>query len=349
MALAAVTGNEIYGPTRNPLVPVLTPGGSSGGAAAALACGIGALALATDAGGSIRRLAAYTGTVDFKPSAGATRSSSGFPRTSLDFQVVGPMARSVEDCALLTAVLAVDGSCFPWRTDAGRPEAWLRDRAQARRARILAVSPPAQGQEPEVTAALNTCAERLARAGHRIDWRPMPYSVAQVDAFWSELIPHGVRTAVDELGLDEAALPAPLRDLARRSSESTAADMYRTVARLLEWRQQLRALWSEADVVLSPASPCLAWPHDEPYPARIDGGPASPRAGAIYAAFANAAGAPSISVPVSWHPGIGIQLTGVPGSDARLLAWAWGMRTGHAGVKGCFHFNKTLAIYLNEC
>ena len=56
---------------------------------------------------------------------------------------------------------------------------------------------------------------------------------------------------------------------------------------------------------------------------RIDGCQASPRAGALYATFANAAGAPSISVPVPWHPGIGMQLTGAPGDDAQLLAWAW--------------------------
>ncbi|MEK7943135.1 amidase [Pigmentiphaga sp. YJ18] len=323
MALAATTGNGVYGPTRNPLDPAMTPGGSSGGAAAALAAGMGGLALATDAGGSIRRPAAYTGTVGFKPSAGAVLSSSGFPRTSLDFQVVGPMARSVEDCALLATTIAAGASCFPGQGQAARPQAWLRERAQARRARIVAVVPPDQGQEPVVTAALNECVERLARAGHRVDWQPMPYSVAQVDAFWLELIPHGVRAAVEELGLDESALPAALRDLARRSSEPSAVDVYRTIARLLDWRQRTRALWAEADVVLSPASPCLAWPLDAPYPASIDGCQVSPRAGALYATFANAAGAPSISVPVPWHPGIGMQLTGAPGDDAQLLAWAW--------------------------
>ncbi|MPS26619.1 MAG: amidase [Alcaligenaceae bacterium] len=323
MALAATTGNGVYGPTCNPLAPAMTPGGSSGGAGAALALGMGALALATDAGGSIRRPAAYTGTVGFKPSTGAVLSSSGFPRTSLDFQVVGPMARSVEDCALLATMIAVDASRFPGQGQAARPEVWLRERARARRARIVAIVPPDQGQEPVVTAALNECVERLARAGHRVAWQPMPYSVAQVDAFWLEIIPHGVRAAVDELGLDESALPAALRDLARRSSEPSAVDVYRTIARLLDWRQRTRALWAEADVVLSPASPCLAWPLDAPYPASIDGCQASPRAGALYATFANAAGAPSISVPVPWHPGIGMQLTGAPGDDAQLLAWAW--------------------------
>lgn len=258
MALAATTGNGVYGPTCNPLAPAMTPGGSSGGAGAALALGMGALALATDAGGSIRRPAAYTGTVGFKPSTGAVLSSSGFPRTSLDFQVVGPMARSVEDCALLATMIAVDASRFPGQGQAARPEVWLRERARARRARIVAIVPPDQGQEPVVTAALNECVERLARAGHRVAWQPMPYSVAQVDAFWLEIIPHGVRAAVDELGLDESALPAALRDLARRSSEPSAVDVYRTIARLLDWRQRTRALWAEADVVLSPASP--VWP-----------------------------------------------------------------------------------------
>lgn len=323
MALAATTANEVHGVTRNPLSPALTPGGSSGGAAAALACGFGALALATDAGGSIRRPAAYTGTVGFKPSAGALRASSGFPRTSLDFQVVGPMARSVEDCALLSAVLAVDADRFPWLAQAQRPQAWLNEWAGARRARVLAITPPAQGQDAEISEALHACAERLARAGHQIDWHPAPYALDQVEAFWTELLPHGVRAAVEALDLDESALPQGLRDLAQRSSKQAATQAYRTVARLLDWRQQLGALWSRADVILSPASPCRAWPHADPYPGHIGGQPASPRAAAVYAVFANAAGAPSISVPVPGQPGVGMQLTGAPGEDARLLAWAW--------------------------
>lgn len=323
MALAATTSNDVYGVTRNPLSLALTPGGSSGGAAAAVASGFGALALATDAGGSIRRPAAYTGTVGFKPSSGTLCASNGFPRTSLDFQVIGPMARSVEDCALLTAVLAMDPASFPWLAQPGRPDTWLGERARARRARIMAITPPVEGQDLAVSAALHACAERMARAGHRIDWQPMPYSLPEVEAFWSELLPHGVRAAMDTLGLNAAALPKALQEMAKRSCAATPCDVYRTITRLLDWRQQLRDLWAHTDLVLSPTSPCLAWSHDQAYPAQIEGQPAPARAGAMYAVFPNAAGAPSISVPVPWQLGVGMQLTAAPGHDIQLLAWAW--------------------------
>ena len=92
--LHGTTRNELFGVTRNPFDLALTPGGSSGGAAAAVASGIGPLALGTDGGGSIRRPAAHTGLVGFKPSTGSppnaatcrTRSDVAAPSPSLRHQ-----------------------------------------------------------------------------------------------------------------------------------------------------------------------------------------------------------------------------------------------------------------------
>ena len=78
-AMQGYTGNPVSGVSRNPWNPALTPGGSSGGAAAAVAAGCGPLALATDGGGSIRRPASHCGLVGFKPTADAVPREGGLP------------------------------------------------------------------------------------------------------------------------------------------------------------------------------------------------------------------------------------------------------------------------------
>src|SRR5205807_6414926 len=88
--LHGFTHNAVFGTTGNPWNPALTPGGSSGGAVAAVASGMGALAFGTDGGGSIRRPAAYTGLIGFKPSRDTVRRGKGFPAILHDFEVIGP-------------------------------------------------------------------------------------------------------------------------------------------------------------------------------------------------------------------------------------------------------------------
>jgi len=99
-ACKGITTNLVYGTTRNPWDTDLTPGGSSGGAAAATAARFAPLALCTDAGGSVRRPAAHTGLVGLKPSMGVVPQPGGFPEPNLGISVTGVLARNVADAAL---------------------------------------------------------------------------------------------------------------------------------------------------------------------------------------------------------------------------------------------------------
>jgi aspartyl-tRNA(Asn)/glutamyl-tRNA(Gln) amidotransferase subunit A len=99
-----VTDSPLTGITRNPWDDSRTPGGSSGGAAVAAACGMGALHLGTDGGGSIRIPASFTGIFGFKQSFGRVPASPLSPFGTLAH--VGPMTRSVEDAALMLSVIA---------------------------------------------------------------------------------------------------------------------------------------------------------------------------------------------------------------------------------------------------
>ena len=108
-----VTDSPLTGVTRNPWDPARTPGGSSGGAAAAVASGMGALAVGTDGGGSVRIPASFTGTVALKPTYGRIPLYPASPFGTLAH--AGPMTRSVEDAALLLDVLSGPDSRDPIR------------------------------------------------------------------------------------------------------------------------------------------------------------------------------------------------------------------------------------------
>jgi aspartyl-tRNA(Asn)/glutamyl-tRNA(Gln) amidotransferase subunit A len=103
-AWGVTSQNPHWGDVRNPRRPTRTPGGSSGGNAAALAAGLCTLGLGTDTGGSVRIPSACCGTVGFKPSKGKIDLRGCFPLAP-SFDTVGPMARSVADCALVYSVL----------------------------------------------------------------------------------------------------------------------------------------------------------------------------------------------------------------------------------------------------
>jgi amidase len=268
--------NAVFGTTNNPFDPTRTPGGSSGGSAAALACGFTPLELGSDIGGSIRLPAHMSGVMGHKPSYGIVPTHGQIPGppgtlTQADLAVAGPMARSVADLELALEVLAGPDR---WNAPAWRLQLPPPRVTGLRGCRVGAwFDDPRCPVEPEVRCLLEGAAEALAVEGVIVDGdvRPAFTLDKAADTFFTLLhsaLSGGVSLqTVERLARDAADTPL-------------AVASRRTAIRHREWlsanerRLQMRLRWEELftrwDAMLLPVMPCpaLAHDHSEPMAAR---------------------------------------------------------------------------------
>lgn len=201
------TDNELHGPTRNPWGNGLTPGGSSGGAAAALAAGMGAIAHGNDYGGSIRYPAYACGVAGLRPTPGRVpafnpSAAAERPITAQLMSVQGPLARSVADVRLAFAAMA--------REDARDPNwvpAPLAGPASSHPLRAAIAPAPFDDVVPEVRAAVEQAGRALEAAGYVVE-QVAPPQLGEAAALWHRMVVNDERrgfvTTVQALG-DAAA------------------------------------------------------------------------------------------------------------------------------------------------
>ena len=319
------TSNPLFGPTRNPWDTRLTPGGSSGGAVAAVAAGIGPLAIGTDAGGSIRRPASHAGLVGLKPTAGRVPRREGFPPIMLDLEVIGPIARTTTD---LASAMAVISAADP-REAPRRPEAPFRAESTHEgggRARILYV-PTFVGApvDAEIASSVTEAAHCLAALGYAIEESRSFDLADRINEAWPLFGQVGIAWLLgrhpgraDEVGPDIRALA----DLGAAVPATHLLDVQHMAFAL---RENLAALFATCDLILTPTAAALPWPAELTHPATIAGVPVGPRGSAIFTGFVNASGCPAISIPCRPSAAglpIGFQLVAPWGGDERLVATA---------------------------
>ncbi|HEV3001521.1 MAG TPA: amidase [Solirubrobacteraceae bacterium] len=293
--------------TRNPADPSVVAGGSSGGSAAALAIGAAPLALGTDTAGSIRIPADFCGVAGLRPTFGAVPVDGVLPLApSLD--VVGPMARTIEDLALAQAVLTGDP---PPRRD-GEPT--------VRGLRIgIAEQLGAAWATAERRRALRDAAERLAGAGAAIVPLDLPATAGAYDTL-GEIVSWEVLPVHRRLGLAPPPGHELDPDVARRlarAANTTEADYGRAQARQEEIAGELRGALRSVDVLLSLSAGSG--------PVAIEDGGGSDefrRRVMTCTSPQSIAGLPALALPVGTdargHP-YGVQLTGPPRSEKSLL------------------------------
>ncbi len=321
--LQGYTDNVLFGPTRNPWDLAMTPGGSSGGAVAAVAAGLGPVAICTDGGGSIRRPASYTGLIGLKPSRGRVPRRDGFPAILLDFETVGPVARTVADVDLVMNIIAPSDPSDPvsgqFRDRPFYPEA-------ARPCRILYI--PRFGEapvDPEIAAAIASAADRMIDLGHHVETGRVPFDVACIDQAWPVISQGGLAwlsSICPEFMLEASR---PMQEIAMYGLSLSATDYIDALSAVRRVECQLSQVFETYDLVLTPSAAALPWKANTAFPDEIAGQAVGPRGHAVFTAFVNLVGAAGINLPCGQSRSglpIGLQLISRPGGDGLLTGIA---------------------------
>ncbi len=324
LAMGASTSTSAFGPTHNPWDLRRSPGGSSGGSAAAVAAGLAPLAIGSDTGGSIREPAAQCGVVGLAPSPGLV-PVAGLVPFAPELDRVGPLARDVGDTALLLSVLAA------------RPDLAVVARPAAAALGTLRVGVVtelcAQRNSPGVLAGLARALERLAALGIDTVEVSLPATADALQAYLQLTSAACVPLLVEYVRTGNAG-PEVLRRhaIGEALRGRDGALLARARAVRADLRRQTAAALGQCDVLLSPTMPTTA----PMLPQSVPGAPGS-RAGVTalddplaapytdcWTVGANLAGVPALSVPAGESADDGmpvaVMLAGPPGSDATLLA-----------------------------
>lgn len=326
--------NRLYGVSNNPWDTRRTPGGSSGGAAAALAAGITSLEIGSDIGGSLRVPASFCGVFSHKPTWGVVSQAGHVPpspgtHAERDLNVVGPMARSARDLRLLMSILA-EG--VPAKAD-------IPDLTRLRIGLWLDGFP----LDPQVRAVIEALGVQLAAAGAEVRLISDPVPLDQLTDAYRVLLGSVVATDMPEktqvsmrrlrglagLALKAGAPPDSWAGLTRAYTAShaewIAADEIR--ARL---RSTAQDAFDSLDAIIAPAAPVPAFSHNHrPFAARrltlSDGTGLAYSAMLNWIALASACCLPVTTIPAGLTPTglpVGAQIIGPHGADSRTLAIA---------------------------
>lgn len=329
--------NALYGTTNNPWDLERTPGGSSGGAAAALAAGVTALEIGSDIGGSLRVPAGFCGVYSHKPSWGLVSQQGHVPpapgsRVQRDLNVVGPMARSARDLRLLLSVIAeaaVAPVAPPPALSQLRIGLWLDE--------------PLLPLDPQVREVIEAFAAKVARAGAEVQPVRAPVDVTALLDAYVLLLGATLSEDMPEAAIRRMELMRPGARLARASGAgpfSRAASVLAQTARHREWmaadavrarlRHEIGAWFGKFDVLMAPIAPVAAFRHDHrPFDARrlkgSDGREHPYTAMLGWIALATACHLPATAIPAGRTPDglpVGVQLIGPYGADSRTLGVA---------------------------
>ncbi|ART67271.1 hypothetical protein BTO20_00320 [Mycobacterium dioxanotrophicus] len=314
-AWKAEAGNRLFGPTYNPWIPTATAGGSSGGAAAAVAWGYGPIATATDGLGSIRIPASFCHVVGFKPTLGRIP----YVPVSADFLAhFGPCARTVADAGAFVELLAGH--------DSRDPVSWSGDTSANSDSEHLRVgvisSVDGLHAEPATADAFEEFVTELQRWGHHIRRVVLPDGPTRIAGLLSTAFAAaGYRGWSDEL---LAELDPDYRALIALGGTLTGPEVAVALETRLILRAQIQEVFDDCDVVVSPTVAALPFTPGAYGPAGWDTDVSQFHQWCGFTSVWNVAGNPAVSVPWSLTPGgpVGMQIIGPDRHDDVALRLA---------------------------
>lgn len=315
------SSNPIYGRTLNPYDPTRSPGGSSGGSAAALAMGFCALEVGSDIGGSVRVPATFCGvfgqktTYGIVPSRGHALAGATGPQPEL--AVIGPLGHSAEDVRLALSVIAGADPLEPpgWRLELAPPRF-----AEPKQLRVLVLDEhPLAPVASEIRAAIGEMAETLARAGAKVmRASPLLPNLGELHRLYQRML----QTIMN------------YRQPTQERPPISAHDWMDLLAARKAIQMQFAALFEEVDAVIAPAFSTVAFPHtDEPDWRKrtldVDGRAIPYGSQLAWAGLATFANLPSTAAPLGLGKGqdaeglpFGVQVIGPLMGDNATLAIA---------------------------
>jgi aspartyl-tRNA(Asn)/glutamyl-tRNA(Gln) amidotransferase subunit A len=318
----AVTDNPLFGATRNPWSPTHTPGGSSGGAAAAVASGQGPIGLGTDGGGSVRIPAAFCNLFGIKPSYGRVPIPPGFPGWE-HFSHTGPLTRTVRDAALVLDVIA-GGDDRDLDSLPGGGERYLQACDESVRGLLVAWSPDLgyARVDPEVLRICEEAAAQFESLGCHVEVVNPGWESPEA-AFGTMVAAQFYAAWADRLPADEGRLDPTLVKFIRRGGAVTAREY-------LEAGRWMHAFWLEVrqflerfDLLLTPTAAVLPFPVDGPPPREVAGERVSVLGWMPFTYPFNMTGQPAASVPAGFSATglpVGLQIVGRRHADRTVLA-----------------------------
>lgn len=322
-----LTDNRLFPPTRNPWDGTRTAGGSSGGAAAAVAAGLGPIGIGSDGGGSVRIPGSFCGVVGLKPSFGRIPY---YPASAAEtMSHMGPLTRTVADTALALDVLAGPDARDRLTLPAPQvPEGSYLAAAEAGAREGLAglrvgwsLTLGYAVVDDEVAALTGRGVERLATAGGRVETLDLDWTDPEEP--WWALFFGGIGAALaDYLPEWREQMDPGLVEIVERAKGLTAFDYTRAGFQRVEFWHQVRRCFEDVDILATPTLAVPALPLTGELPTL---GPSERGHLPSWSPFSypfNLTGQPAITVPCGWTAGglpVGLQLLGRRYDDATVL------------------------------